>query len=300
MTVLNFKALLQEAKTASFEALPKGDYPVTIIAADAITSSTGKPMIKVKAEVMAGHAAAGKKVFNNFVISEENPTALNFFFTHMAILGVPESFFMQVSDLTPVAAALVGRSAIFSLSQREFPVGSGQMRNQVDGVKPLAGVPGAVTAPATAPVGGIPTPQVPQVPQPGFSQPQFTPQPQGFTSGQTPQVPQPQFTQQSQPQFTPQPAVAQQQPSFTPPAAAVPQPAQQPTPTASATPDDQPPPGFTPEMWAAIKAGNPEMAKQLAAQFQQGANGSAAQPVASEQPVQAVASAPAPPPLPFS
>jgi hypothetical protein len=47
VTTIDFKRAIQDAKSASFEALPVGDYDVEVVESTAVRSSNGKPMVKV-------------------------------------------------------------------------------------------------------------------------------------------------------------------------------------------------------------------------------------------------------------
>lgn len=172
---------MQQAKSASFEALPAGPYDAECISADAVTSSTGKPMIKCKFEVISGPHAK-RKFFNQFVLSIENETALAMFFRHMRAFGMDENFFAAVGQqgLAPVAQAMVGRRARFDLGIRKW---NDEDRNEVKSVKPLAGGVASGGLPGTgAPaLPGLPgTPGLPTggpVAQPAMNGPVSSPPP---------------------------------------------------------------------------------------------------------------------------
>jgi len=142
LNVFDFGQLLKDAKAGA--AWPEGDYDFEVAEADAVTASTGSPMVKTKLRCLVG-TYANKTVTNNFVLSVENPGALAIFFKHMKAFGLDESFFAQMgqSDLRPVAAALRGRRARITLGRRMW---NDVPQNQVNGVKPitegLAGGPG--------------------------------------------------------------------------------------------------------------------------------------------------------------
>lgn len=167
MTTFDFNTLLQRAKAAKFEAIPAGDYDVQIVEANATTASTGKPMIKVKMQVISG-PHANTKVFNQFVLSMDNEKALAMFFRHMKSFGLDDNFFMslgQLTDLGPVANALMSRQARVTLGIRQW---QGEDQNEVKSVKPLQGavapngLPGAaIPQPGAMPAapGMVPTPQ---------------------------------------------------------------------------------------------------------------------------------------------
>jgi hypothetical protein len=153
LTTIDFTRALNDAKGASFEALPVGDYDVEVAKTEATTSSNGKPMIKVNMKVVTGPYER-RPIINNFVMSVENPQAVAIFFRHMKAFGLTEEFFASLGSsgsLDPVASALVGRRVRLSLGHREW---NGEMRNEVKSVKPYTGAP--PMAGPTAP--GGPTP----------------------------------------------------------------------------------------------------------------------------------------------
>jgi hypothetical protein len=154
LTTIDFARALQDAKGASMEALPVGDYDVEVAKSEATTSSNGKPMIKVTMKVIAGPYEK-RSVLNQFVMSQDNPVALSIFFRHMKALGLTEDWFMALGStgsLEPVAHALVGRRARLTLGHREW---QGETRNEVKAVKPYTGAPGLAPAgPVAGPVAG--------------------------------------------------------------------------------------------------------------------------------------------------
>src|SRR5262245_57177872 len=112
--MIDWDTLMGQAAKGGFgEPLPDGDYNVTVQKAQATTASTGSPMIKTTFVVEDGDHA-GRKVFNNFVLTMDNPAALSFFFQHMAALGIDRTFFASLQgtpdqSMPQVAQALVSR-----------------------------------------------------------------------------------------------------------------------------------------------------------------------------------------------
>lgn len=152
MTTIDFGKALADAKSASFEAMPNGDYNIEVVKADAVTASTGRPMIKCKMKVIDG-GYQNRPVMTQFVLSIDNPNALAMFFRNMKAFGLDENFFAQMGaggQLDPVAVALVGRRAQVTLGTRKW---QGEDRNEVTGIKPYTGAPGSV---AGAPGAGMP------------------------------------------------------------------------------------------------------------------------------------------------
>jgi hypothetical protein len=158
VTTVNFTQVLKDAKSASFEALPVGDYDVEVEKADSVTSSNGRPMIKVTFKVIVG-PHTNRKIINNYVLVVDNPTALAIFFRNMKALGLGDEFFASLGasgTLDPVAQALVGRRARLKLGQRQW---NGEMRNEVTQTMPFTGAPGGM--------GGVPSPGAGPVAGPG-------------------------------------------------------------------------------------------------------------------------------------
>lgn len=153
MATFDFNTLMQTAKSASFDPLPIGDYDAECISADAVTSTTGKPMIKCKFEVISGPHAK-RKFFNQYVLSVENEVALAMFFRQMKAFGLDENFFAAVGQqgLAPVAQTMLGRRARFTLGIRKW---NEEDRNEVTSTKPLAG--GVAAGPGGLPGTGAPS-----------------------------------------------------------------------------------------------------------------------------------------------
>ena len=213
MTTINFAQALQDAKGATFEPLPVGDYDVEVTKTDAVTSQNGKPMIKTTFKVISGPYER-RPIINQFVLSVENPQAVAIFFRHMKAFGLTEEWFAslgQQSSLEPVASALLGRRARLSIGHREW---QGEMRNEVKGVKPYTGAP-----PSAAPVGPTSGPVAGPVPLagPGATPPRPVAGPTPPAAPVTPPAP--------VVAPTPSPAVAVVQPMPQPPASAAPAPA---------------------------------------------------------------------------
>ncbi len=244
---INFQQLMAEAGEG-FQPIPPGPYTVECEKAEAITSSTQKPQIRVTLRVLGGDHN-GRKLFDQFTLTAGNPAALGFFFDNMASFGLDRSFFASNPAMPYVAQMLLGRQCNIAVGIEPY---QGVDRNKVKQYRPIAGG----QAPAMAPQQGIPgfpqgtmpmapqpqpqfapqptQPYAPQGPPPGFPpqqpyapqvpQPPMTPQPP-----QVPQVPQPQVPPvQEQPQYAPQttqPAPWQQQPQQAPPTQYATQPA---------------------------------------------------------------------------
>jgi hypothetical protein len=171
VTSVNFSDMLRAAGEAgaAFEALPAGQYDVVVDTAVSKPTSTGKDSISVSYKVTTG-PYAGRNCFTQFVLSPDKPTALSFFFRHMAAMSLGENYFQSNPPLERVAADLIGRQCRVTLSVRQF---QGQDRNQVDQVLPPVGnaqAPVTSPAPSTSPApqvtgsGAVKPPAVPNVP----------------------------------------------------------------------------------------------------------------------------------------
>lgn len=177
MTTIDFTRALNDAKGASFEALPVGDYDVEVAKTEAVTSSNGKPMVKTTFKVVSGPYEK-RSIMSQFVLSVENPMAMAIFFRHMKAFGLTEEWFAslgQVASLDPVASALLGRRARLSVGHREW---QGETRNEVKGVKPYTGAPAMMTTgPISSPTPPGPAPLPPNPPLAGPTPPGASPLP---------------------------------------------------------------------------------------------------------------------------
>lgn len=160
-----------QAEGASFKPLPEDKYPVKVESAELKTTSTNKPMIKVVLRVQGGEFN-NRKLWDQWTLSTDNPTALKIFFEKLAAFGLGDPGYLASvgGDLNQVAQALVGREAVAQVGTREW---QGKPRNDVSFYDPPAGpgTPGSGPAPAapaapTPPASAPPAPPAP--PQPSF------------------------------------------------------------------------------------------------------------------------------------
>jgi hypothetical protein len=164
MPIVPWDRLIDEAGEAAEEygVLPAADYDLKITKAEAKMSSNGKLMYAITCEVTEG-PYKGRKVWSNLVLTRDNPTALGFFFRHMAAIGIDKSYFKQNPSDAQVADALLGREFRAQLSIRQY---QGQDRNDIKSYHPkVEGAPSA-TAPPPPPM-----PTAPVNPQPAVAQP---------------------------------------------------------------------------------------------------------------------------------
>ena len=154
MSSLNWGDLVKEAgDIGSYDPLPDGDYDLTIIEATAKVSQSGKTMFAVKAQVQTG-AHAKRLVWDNLVVSTDNPTALGIFFRKMNALGLNKDFFATSPSNAQIEQALKGRSFRAQVGSRTW---QGQKKNEIKAyysvaaASPVAPVAAAAPAPAPAP-----------------------------------------------------------------------------------------------------------------------------------------------------
>jgi hypothetical protein len=167
MTQLNWNELLQAADSSgagNYEPLPDGVYELKVVESEPTMSSTGKVMFKVKTEVQSGPHAR-RLVWDNIVISPENPKSMGIFFSQMGSLGLGKEFFGQQPSNEQIASGMKDRVFRGQVGKRTW---NGQDRNEINRYMPMtaesvASVPGQVAsgapAPAPAPTaGGAPAP----------------------------------------------------------------------------------------------------------------------------------------------
>jgi hypothetical protein len=282
MTTYDFSKLLQDAKAGGAWPIGEYDFEVADTLVKQSSNGSGNEMIVTKLRCLVG-PYANKHITNNFVLTIENPTALNIFFRHMNAFGLDDNFFGAVGqgNLAPVAEALKGRRARITLGHREW---NGSTQNDIKAIKPITSPMNVVGAPgAQVPNGATPAlppppgAQVPQTvsPPPPPAQPAAPPPPVAAAPTAPPPPPAP------NPQPTPAPAGPPPAPAPTPAPAPASAPPAPPAPTAPepapATGSGTPPPGYTQELWDSI----PDAARQA---------------ILGAQPVAAAPAGPPPPP----
>lgn len=153
MASTSWKDLIGKAEPMQdFAPLPAGPYEVEVESAEYKPTSTGKDMFMLTFKVTQG-AHAGRKVWNNIVISPESPTALGIAFRDLATLGVSAEFLATEPDHSAICAKMIGATATATVVLRK----DDPTRNDVKGIRPAGG--GAAFAPAVgAPASGGSTP----------------------------------------------------------------------------------------------------------------------------------------------
>jgi hypothetical protein len=165
MTTVNFAELLKQAGTAAtsnnYAPLPDGDYDLKVIEAQATTTSTGKLMFKVTNEVQGGPHDK-RRVWDQLVISPDNPKAMNMFFMKATAMGLPTSYFEVNPSPAQVEQALLGRTFRGTLGTRSY---NGNQSNEIK--RYYASTAPAVSAtPAATPFATAPAPSPAAAPAP--------------------------------------------------------------------------------------------------------------------------------------
>jgi len=147
MSTLNWNDLSKDAgDTANtYEPLPDGDYELVVAEATATVSQSGKTMFKIKAQVESGPHAK-RLVWDNLVVSPENPTALGIFFRKMSALGLNQDYFSQGPSNAQIEQTIKGRRFRGQVGSRTW---QGTKRNEIKNYYPhQAGSPAAAGTPA--------------------------------------------------------------------------------------------------------------------------------------------------------
>jgi hypothetical protein len=233
------KLFKDAAEGPKFDVLPNGDYPLEVKKVDVKPTAKGETMFAMQCAVLNGPHAK-RIIFHNLTVpgaSAENGQArAAYFINDLKTIGLTQQFIDAQPQADQIAQALLGKTFIAQLDQREYPPNSGTMRNNVKRMKKApAGLaaPGAaapIPAPAPpAPAQGYapPAPQAAPAPPQPVAQPQAAQPPQPVQqqyaqpAPQAAPVPQPVPVQQAAPAPSPVPAPDQQyaQPEYAQPAA---------------------------------------------------------------------------------
>jgi hypothetical protein len=165
MSTTNWAELIKKsgdaASNTNYEPLPDGDYELKIVKVEAVTTSTGKPMFKVTNEVQGG-PYANRKVWDNLVVTHDNPTAMNMFFMKVIAMGLTKPFFESNPTDAQIEQALTGRTFRANLGLRTY---EGKDSNEI---KKYYSGGAAAAAPSTA---GAAVPPPPPAPAPAPASP---------------------------------------------------------------------------------------------------------------------------------
>lgn len=127
---LNFRDLYND----SGKLMPPDWYDCIVTETQSVRSSTGKPMIKVKMIVETG-PKKGSVLFDQHVLSVENPAALRMWFQRMKIFGLDGDYWADNPPMQDVADRIRGRRVRAEVVHREWPQGSGIYRENVNNIQ---------------------------------------------------------------------------------------------------------------------------------------------------------------------
>ena len=170
---LNFAQMY--TNSAGDEALPAGQYQVRVTGVTHKVTTTGKPMLQLRAAVVGG-PNNGKGLFDNMVITADNDKAMYYFFKDLEAHGIGKDFFAANPSLDGICAALKDTEATWDVSVQSSGAYAG--RNEIKGKSKTSGAAAPVVAaqpqPAPTPVTqnidvvAEAFPVAPEAGQPGF------------------------------------------------------------------------------------------------------------------------------------
>jgi len=134
MTTTNWAQLAQMADDAT-KPVDAGIYPIKVSKAEAVTASTGSPMIKLIVDIQGDQGAAtGKKIWTQTTLTVDNGFALRRWFTFLEAFGLTQAWLSETdATMDMIAMALVGRYANANVIIEPY---KGQDRNKIDGWTP--------------------------------------------------------------------------------------------------------------------------------------------------------------------
>ena len=155
METIDWAALAAMAAEADQPPAP-GNHPVVCETAEWATTANGKPMIKLRHRITAG-SDANKAVFDQLVVSKDNPRAMAIFFQKLRAFGLEPAHVQAVSQ-EEVPNLLIGRTVQVTIKTDRLyqgrPSVDVESYNVAGGAAPPPGggaSPAPVVAPAPAP-----------------------------------------------------------------------------------------------------------------------------------------------------
>jgi hypothetical protein len=137
---------------ASFEVLEAGNYVAKIIESEYKSSSTGKPQIKTRWEVIQGPKAGFKGLWQYFTLTTDNPNALAIFYRQMSALGITQEFFQSLSTVDPETAMKhIAGALLNAVAQIKVKVDVEYNNNKIERINPVPPEAGLVSTPSTDP-----------------------------------------------------------------------------------------------------------------------------------------------------
>lgn len=166
----SWKQLAATAETGDYEPIPPGVYDFVVKTAECKETQTGKDMFKISAAVENG-PHAGRIVWDNLVVSPENPKAMGMFFMKFAKMGLTAS---NLFDHEPTNEQICSR-LIGARFRGEVVIDTYQGRegNKIKNYKDASVPDGPGVPPPPATVGPVPpappaVPAAPAAPLPPF------------------------------------------------------------------------------------------------------------------------------------
>lgn len=133
-------AYQQNAEAIQGDVLPEGEYDVEVKSAKSITTTGGKPAIRLQLAVIGG-PNAGRTLPDQLTWSPESEVAMRIFRQSLEMLGATKDWVVQTGATgDQIAEKVVGARATIFAKVGEF---NGQPRNNVNYKKLLAGGNGA-------------------------------------------------------------------------------------------------------------------------------------------------------------
>lgn len=161
MSTINWADLVKQAgttATTNYEPLPDGDYELKVAQVTTTTTQTGKTMFKITNEVQGGPFAK-RRVWDQLVVTTDNPKAMNMFFMKVTSMGLTTAFFDANPTNAQIEQALTGRTFRATLGKRTY---NGTESNEIKRYYPSQ-VPATpyAAAPSTAGAAVPPPPPAP-------------------------------------------------------------------------------------------------------------------------------------------
>ncbi len=165
MSTVNWSELIKDAgEITSYDPIPEGDYDFVVAEVTPKTSASNKPMFVLKAQVEGG-AHAKRLVWDNLVVTHDNPSALRIFFSKMMAMGLTTEFFDSGPNDSQIAQVLVGRRFRAQVGIRTY---NGSQKNEIKRYYPArsSSVPGVPVSESTASAAPAPAPSPSPAPAP--------------------------------------------------------------------------------------------------------------------------------------
>lgn len=149
MSTVNWSQLVKDA--GDINPVPIGKYDAICVSSELKQSqSSANQYWATKWKIQSGDQA-GRVLYNNFVLTEDNPNALKAFFINMRNIGITTAHLEQLGgDKNALTPLFVGRQAILTVTHREY---QGSMRDNVD----------RIDAHPQGPMGNVQAGGIPQV-----------------------------------------------------------------------------------------------------------------------------------------